>query len=77
MAASTLLWIHHDDPACPNTHELSFTIRQHVMVNYHTKKAKRVQETQVAGKPRLVRTDTKDITVEDMNGMRDLINRSI
>jgi hypothetical protein len=62
MAASTLLWIYHNDPAYLNAHELSFTIRQHVMVNYHNKRAKRVQETQVAGKPRPVTTQTKDGT---------------
>ena len=49
MASSTLLWIHHDDPTHRSTSESS-TVRQHVMVDYHTKKAKRLQGSQIAGK---------------------------
>jgi len=60
MAASKLLWIHHDDPARPNTNEISFTIRQHVMVDYHTKKAKQGQGTQVAANTRQHSTRIKD-----------------
>jgi hypothetical protein len=62
MAASTtLLWIHHDDdPALPKSHELSATIKQHVMVNYHTQKAKQAQETQVARRSSRAKAQTTD-----------------
>jgi hypothetical protein len=62
-ASSTLLWIHHDDdPALPKSHELSATIKQHVMVNYHTQKAKQAQETQVARRSSRAKAQTKDGT---------------
>lgn len=47
-ASSALLWIHHDDdPALPKAYELRSTIKQHVMVNYHTQKTKQAEKTQV------------------------------
>jgi hypothetical protein len=71
-ASSTLLWIHHDDdPALPKTHELRSTIKQHVMVNYHTQKTKR------AGNPRVVskssRAEAQTTRAEHMAvGLRDV-----
>jgi hypothetical protein len=47
-STSTLLWVHYDDdPTRPKSHELSATIKQHVMVNYYSQRAKQVQETKV------------------------------
>lgn len=60
MDSSPLLWIHNDDPARRTTHELSSTVRQHVMVNYHIKKAKRAQQTQANSKPLSADSQTKD-----------------
>jgi hypothetical protein len=64
MTSDTLLWIHHDeDLARRNKHEFSSHVRQHVMVNYHTKKAKQVQGTQAAGKPKPSPSQIKHIAI--------------
>jgi hypothetical protein len=53
MAASTnslLLWIHNDGSVQSNTHDVTSSVRQHVMLNHLTRKAKQRQETQIVGK---------------------------
>lgn len=65
MDPSPLLWIHNDDPSRRTTHELSSTVRQHVMVNYHTKKAKRAQQTQATGQPKAADSQTKDVALRE------------
>jgi hypothetical protein len=58
-ASSTLLWIHHDDDS---THELRSTIKQHVMVNYHTQKTKQAETPQVS-KSNRAKVQTKGGTI--------------
>jgi hypothetical protein len=40
MASTTLLWV-NDDSTLGNAHEISCIVKQHVMVDYHNKKAQR------------------------------------
>jgi hypothetical protein len=56
-ASSALLWIYHsDDPALLKAYELRSSIKQHVLVNYHT------QKTQVVSKSSRSSARTKDGT---------------
>jgi hypothetical protein len=74
-AIRTLLWVHHDnDPTRPKSHELSATIKQHVMVNYYSQKAKQVQETQVGRRSSRAKAQTKIVTTradQTAVGLRD------
>jgi hypothetical protein len=53
MAASSnsaLLWLHYDGSTQSNTHGVNSTVRQHVMLNHSTNKAKRRQKPQIVSK---------------------------
>jgi hypothetical protein len=54
MAASSnsaLLWLHYDGSTRSNTRGVTSTVRQHVILNHFTNKAKRRQKPRIVSKP--------------------------
>jgi hypothetical protein len=48
--SSALLWVNYDSSTPSNPRGFTSTIRQHVMLNHFTRKAKRGEQSQIAGK---------------------------
>lgn len=63
VAQSTLLWVQHDDSS---RRKLRSSIKQHVMIDYHNKKEKRVQ---VVDLPRPLISYSKDRTTREQQAI--------
>lgn len=72
MAANTnpsspLLWINYDSSTPSNPQGFNSTVRQHVMLNHFTRKAKRGEKPQIAGKSKPdIETKDGDTEAEEL-----------